>query len=117
MDVQKQLADVHAALEASTRESADFERRLRDAELRGREAGRKLAAAEADKQLVAAEFEVYKRSVQDSLGDLAVRFEEEEEGAAGGGGGGGARRDDDEFDLEDLRHIDHRELEDFLRNF
>jgi len=122
VDVQKQLSEAHSALEASTRESADLERRLRSAELSGRETGRKLAAMEADKQLVASEFEVYKRSVQNSLGDIAQHFEEAE-GAAGGRGGGGrvvrgeGGDDEDEFSIEDLQHIDHRELEDFLRNF
>ena len=124
---------MHSELESSTRQLADAQRRLQAAELSGREAGRKLATVEAEKQLIASEFEVYKRSVQNSLGDLAQNFEEEEQGAAGrrlvgggggggggggvGGAGGGNHDDDDEFSVEDLQHIDHRELEEFLRNF
>jgi len=121
LEVQKQLSEVHSNLETSTRELVDVQKRLQASELTGREARRKWASSESAKELIVAEFDAFKRSMQDTLGDLSDNLEEV--GAVGGGGGaiGGGREgveeDVEEFRVEDLEHIDQRELDEFLKNF
>ena len=123
LEVQKQLTEVHSNLEASTRELTDVQKRLQASELSERDARRKWAATESAKELVVAEFDAYKRSMQDTLGDLSDNLAEVDVlGAVGGGrvvgdGRGADDEDEEELRVEDLEHIDHRELEEFLKNF